>query len=151
MNLILTRLRRERVGRAEHRAAGLDGIKALPDHGDDRSSRHVLDEAREEGLALEVLVVCVYRSSSIHRISTSSAARLTLLEVLRGSVDHLERDKLEATLLETGDDGANETALDTVRLWRRVYALLSTLQAIGAQLIVYLDHDIGLLGSRHCV
>ena len=41
---------------------------------------------------------------------------LTLLEVLRGSVDELEGNELEATLLEAADDVADESALDTVGL-----------------------------------
>lgn len=37
-----------------------------------------------------------------------------LLEVLLGGLGELEGNKLEATLLEAGDDGADETALDAV-------------------------------------
>ena len=37
-----------------------------------------------------------------------------VLEVLDGSVDHLERDKLVTALLEAGDDLAGESALDSV-------------------------------------
>ena len=55
-----TRSGRERVGRAEHDTASLHGVKALPDHGDDGASGHVLDKAGEEGFALEVSVVCMY-------------------------------------------------------------------------------------------
>ena len=44
--------------------------------------------------------------------------RRTLLEVLRGSVDKLHSNELEATLLEAADDVANDAALDTVRLHR---------------------------------
>jgi hypothetical protein len=36
----LARVRGERVGRAEHDTAGLDGVKALPDHADDRAGKH---------------------------------------------------------------------------------------------------------------
>lgn len=43
----------------------------------------------------------------------------TLLEVLRSGMDELHGGELEATLLEAGDDGANETALDGIGLWRR--------------------------------
>lgn len=42
--------------------------------------------------------------------------RLTLLEVLGRSVNELEGDELEATLLETADDVSDETAMDTVGL-----------------------------------
>ena len=53
-----TRVRGEGVGGAKHRTASLDGIETLPDHSDDGAGSHVLDEAREEGLAFEVSVVC---------------------------------------------------------------------------------------------
>ena len=46
------------VGSAKHNAASLDGIEALPHHGNDGARGHVLDEAREEGLALQVSIVC---------------------------------------------------------------------------------------------
>ena len=55
--------RRERVGSTEHDAAGLDGIKTLPDHGNDGARGHVLNETREEGLALEVSVVYTFSKS----------------------------------------------------------------------------------------
>ena len=58
-----TRSRRERVGRAEHGAASLDGIETLPDHANDGAGGHVLDEAGEEGLALEVSVVYIVSRS----------------------------------------------------------------------------------------
>ena len=53
----LTRRGGKRVGRTEHSAASLDSIKTLPDHADNGAGSHVLDETREEGLALEVSVV----------------------------------------------------------------------------------------------
>ncbi len=43
--------------------------------------------------------------------------------------DEFQGDKLEAALFETGDDGANKSALD----------------AIG------LDHDVGAFSGDHCV
>ena len=45
--------------------------------------------------------------------------RRTLLEVLGGGVNELERDELETALLETADDVADEAALDAVRLQGR--------------------------------
>ena len=53
-----TGLRLKRVSRAEHHAARLDSIEALPDHGDDRARSHVLDQTREERPILQVFVVC---------------------------------------------------------------------------------------------
>ncbi len=41
----------------------------------------------------------------------------TFLEMLGGWLDKFEGDKLEATLLETGDDFADEVALDAVGLY----------------------------------
>jgi len=70
------RLRRERVGGAEDGAAGLDGVAALPDHGAHGAAAHVGDEALEEGLVLQVLVV--------------------LLEVLLRRGDELDGGELEA-------------------------------------------------------
>jgi len=95
-------------GRGIHTAASLDGVTALPDHGADGARVHVLNEASEEGLASEVLVV--------------------LLEVLLAGSGELDGDKLEATVLEARQDGANQATLD----------------AIG------LDSNEGLLGGRHC-
>lgn len=56
----LTRCRCEGVGRAEHDTSSLDSVKALPDHGDDGSGSHVLDQAWEERLSGEVGVICIY-------------------------------------------------------------------------------------------
>jgi len=49
--------RGEGVRGAEHSTAGLDGVQTLPDHGDDGTSGHVLDQTGEEGLVLEILIV----------------------------------------------------------------------------------------------
>ena len=57
---------------------------------------HVLDQAREEGLALEVLVV--------------------LFEVVLTGLDQLHGHKLIATILKALDDLTDQTALDAVRL-----------------------------------
>lgn len=40
----------------------------------------------------------------------------TLLEMLLGSMNQLESDELEPTLLEAGEDGANESTLNTIGL-----------------------------------
>ena len=88
--------RGEGVGSAEQSAALLDDILALPDHGDNGAGSHVLDQTREEGLALEVLVV--------------------LLEVLLAGVHELHGHELEAAVLEALDDLADKTALNAVGL-----------------------------------
>jgi len=103
----------KRVCCAEEDAASLDGVTALPNHGADGTTQHVLDQAGEEWLLLEVGVVS--------------------LEVLLAWGDKFNGDELEAAGLETGDDGANEAAHDAIRLhgdesllggrhcdWRRV-------------------------------
>ncbi len=114
---VRTNGRLEGVGGAEHNTAGLDGVKSLPDHGDDGAGGHVLDEAGEEGLALEIGVVCGHGSAPARRCDAIALSRIhTLLEVLLGGVDELEGDQLEAALLEAGDDLADEVALNAVRL-----------------------------------
>lgn len=45
------------VGCTEHDATSLDRIQTLPDHGNNRTRRHVLDQAGEEAFALEISVV----------------------------------------------------------------------------------------------
>lgn len=89
-----TRLRGKRVGGTEDLAASLDSVTALPDHGADGAAAHVGNQSREEGLVREVGVV--------------------LLKVLLGGSDELDGGKLEATVLEARDDGANQAALLTV-------------------------------------
>lgn len=88
--------RGEGVGGTEKGAAGLDGVLTLPDGGNDRARHHVLEQAREEGLLLQVTVVVAE-------------------EVLAG-LSHLESDELEATVLETTEDLGDESTLDTVGL-----------------------------------
>lgn len=112
-------------------AAGLDGITALPDHGDDGAAVHVywssqhrsgatrggcrtLDEASEEGLVLEV-GICT-RVSMVGRSVSKDMDRTVGLEVLLAGGGELDGGELVPTLLEAGDDGANESALDTVGL-----------------------------------
>lgn len=50
-----------RVGLAQHHAAGLDHVQALPHHGDHGSGAHVLDETGEKWLAGEVGVVLLQK------------------------------------------------------------------------------------------
>ena len=70
----------------------------------------------------------------------------TLLEVLRGSVDKLHSNELEATLLEAADDVADETALDAVGLSCNV---VSTVGGNAWGNAAHLDHDVGALLDRH--
>lgn len=84
------------VGSTKHDTSSLDSIKTLPYHGNNGSRGHVLDEAREERLALEVGIM--------------------LLKMFRRSVDELEGDKLVPTLLESRDDLADQVALHAIRL-----------------------------------
>lgn len=71
---------------------------------------------------------------------------LTLLEVLGGSVDELEGNELEATLLEAADDVADKTALDAVGL---VGAEVEHDAQNDEQKTAHLDHDVGALRDRH--
>lgn len=88
--------RGERVRSTQKSTALLDDVLALPNHGDHGTRRHVFDQAREERLALEVLVV--------------------LLEVVLTGLDQLHSHKLVTTVLKALNDLADQTALDTVRL-----------------------------------
>lgn len=69
------------VGSAKEDSSLLDGVLALPDHGNDGARRHVLNEASEEGLADKV--------------------RIVPLEVFLGGMDHLEANELVASSLES--------------------------------------------------
>lgn len=86
----------KRVGGTEDGTAGLDDITALPDHGADGAAEHVGNKTLEEGLVGEVGVV--------------------LLKLGLRRRDQLHGNELEATVLEARDDGADESALDTIRL-----------------------------------
>ena len=90
----------------------------MPDHGNNGARGHVLNETREEGLALEVSVVCYWYVNLCTSAIVDYDLR-TLLEVLRGSVNELEGDELEATLLEAADDVPDESTLDAIGLRRR--------------------------------
>merc|ERR1719409_845133 len=83
-------------GGAEHLASLEDDVLALPDHANDRTGGHVVDEAGEEALRGEVLVV--------------------LLHVLPAGTRELHGNQLVALLLEALDDFAGESALDAVGL-----------------------------------
>ena len=96
-------LRGERVGGAEHGAALLDDVLALPDHGDDRAAGHVLDEP---GFADQRRA----RDGERTEEGLRAQVRVVLLEVLDRGVDHLERRELEAALLEAERGSAIEVA-----------------------------------------
>uniref|UniRef100_A0A1I8I891 EF-hand domain-containing protein n=1 Tax=Macrostomum lignano TaxID=282301 RepID=A0A1I8I891_9PLAT len=85
-----------RLGGAQHHAADLDHLLALPDHADHRAGQHVVDKAGEERLGLEIAIV--------------------LLKQRPAGLHHLHGNQAEAALLESLDDFANKAALDTVRL-----------------------------------
>lgn len=52
----------------------------------------------------------------INEVRVWSNLELTFLEMLFGRRCELSSDKLEAALLEAGDDIANETTVNTIRL-----------------------------------
>lgn len=69
------------IGFTEHLAASLDDILALPDHGENGSTGHKVNETGEEGLSAQVSIVLVE-------------------ELARGS-HHLGSQELETALLKT--------------------------------------------------
>merc|ERR1711944_165728 len=84
------------VGLAQHDAAGLDDAGALPNHWDDGSAGHVLDQPTEEWLGAQVSVV--------------------ILQVILARLLELHGDELESLLLEPLDDFTDQSTLDTVGL-----------------------------------
>jgi len=112
------------VGLAEHDAASLDGVEALPDHAADGAGRHVLNQTGEELLFLQVSVV--------------------LLQVLDGGGLELQGLELEALLFEALDDLANEATLDTVGLDHDVGALLLRLAGSDISVINVAIHSFEL-------
>ena len=75
----------------------------------------------------------------------------TLFEVFRGGMDELKSDELEATLLESADDVADDSALDTVGLKHVGYMGVRIHWRTRRRVSAYLDHDIGTFGDRHGV
>ena len=67
--------------------------------------------------------------------------------MLGSSVNELQSDELEAALLETRDDVADEATLDAVRLKRKANKRPAT-RAYNES--AYLDHDVSALLDRHC-
>jgi len=96
-----------RVRLAHHHTSSLGGVLALPNHGNDRPRRDEIDEFVVKGLVFQVDVM--------------------LLDMLPGSLHELHGDELEASLFESLDDVADESALDAIRL----------------------DHDESAVGVRH--
>lgn len=71
---------------------------------------------------------------------------LTLLEMFWRSMNELHSNKLEAALLETGDDGSDEATLDAIRLHAHICVNIEHFESHSK---IYLDHDVGLLELRH--
>ena len=112
-----TGVRRQGVGSTEHDTTSLDGIQALPDHGNNGSRGHILDQTREKGLSLKISVIC--KDGDRLLISKSVAGlglELTPLKVLWGCMDKLKCDQLEAALFKPADDLSEEGALNAIRL-----------------------------------
>lgn len=92
------RSRLQRVGSTKDGTSLLDNILTFPDGSENRSRTHVVQETREERLLLKISVVFTEK-------------------FFRG-LSKLDGNKLEATLLESGNDRSNESTLDTVRLFK---------------------------------
>lgn len=94
----VVRAKGEKTEYSEHHfpylAALLDGIEALPDHGDDGPAAHVGDETGEERLVGQILVV--------------------LVQQVLGRIQRFKSHKLEALALKARDDLPHEATLDAV-------------------------------------
>lgn len=84
------------VGSTEHLTSSGNGLLALPDHGNDGSAEHVIAKLGEEGLVHEVAIVS--------------------LEKLLAGHASLHGGQLVSLCLESGDDIANNTTLNTIGL-----------------------------------
>ena len=84
------------VGSTEHLTSSGNGLLALPNHGNDGSAEHVIAKLGEEGLVHEVAVVS--------------------LEKLLAGHASLHGGQLVSLCLESGDDIANNTTLNTIGL-----------------------------------
>lgn len=78
----------------------------------------------------------------------SACKEPTLLKELWGFVDHLHSDELEAALLETGDNLADEASLDAVGLEGGGYMRVSV-DPRDVRRATYLDHDEATLLLGH--
>ena len=96
------------VGLAEHHAAALDSAKTFPDHANNWARDHVVDQVLEEWLLLQVGVVLLHMSTAWSAHFQSDELKLAKV---RKSLTYLE-----ATLLESLDNLANETTLNTIGL-----------------------------------
>jgi len=85
-----------RIGFSHHHSASFGGILAFPNHRHHGTRGHEVTKTLVKGLVLEINVV--------------------LLEMLFGSLHELHGDELEAALLESLDDIADESALNSIRL-----------------------------------
>jgi len=84
------------VGGSEHEAASGDGVVSFPDHGTDGAGDHVVNERGEEFLGGKISVV--------------------LFHVLSSGGTDLHGDELEALLLKSHHDLADESSLDGIGL-----------------------------------
>ena len=96
------------VGLAEHHTAHFDDVLALPDHGADWARVHVLDESGEETLER------VRTHKTRLQAHLAGEVLVVLLEVLLARSAQFHCNQFVAALLESLDDLANESALDTV-------------------------------------
>jgi len=85
-----------RVGFTHHHSAGFGGVLAFPNHRHHRTRGHEVAKSVVKGLVLEIDVV--------------------LLEMLFGSLHKLHGDEFESSLLESLDDVADESALNSIGL-----------------------------------
>jgi len=86
----------QRIGGSEQESSGGNNSSSFPDHADDGTWQHVVNEGREEGSCTKVGIV--------------------LFKVFFGWGGQFKSSKVVSFLLESGDDGSNESSLDTVGL-----------------------------------
>jgi len=84
----------KRVGGSQKKSSSGNDSSSFPDHGDDWAWKHVLDEVGEEGSGGKILVVLFKEGLS--------------------GWDEFECSQVVSFLLESGNDGSDQSSLDTV-------------------------------------
>jgi len=133
----------QRVRSSKHRATRLDSFEAFPNHSGNWTGRHVFDHSREERFALVFRIILRIIIRSLDRYTKRS--KFTVFKKLGGRLNEFEGHQLVAALLESGNDFADQPALDAIRLgqsrqgWTPRYDLDD----------LYLDHDESAFVDSH--
>lgn len=100
------------VGSAQEDSALLDDVLSLPDHSNDWARGHVAAKERCVRWCLGHALFALDSLDQTWEEWLASEISVVLLDVLLGSVDHLQTDQLVTSSLKSANDLANESSLD---------------------------------------